>query len=359
MAIRQQLEHLVTEKNGPCVTISMNTHRTRPDIAKDAILMKNLLKEARERLTAEFGKRPTAALLEKISGLEARFDHSRNLDSLHLFISNETLEVIRTAWPVSRDSVQISDSFAVRQLIKAYNRSENYTIMLLSQSGVFLYEALNDSITGEISASGFPFDENPHYVTEGIRRSDARHMGNMIREFLNKVDKALVKVHHQTGLQCVVVATPENYSQLMQVADKPGIYLGNAPVNYNQTKPHTLAKQGFEIIQTLQQKRRLAAIEEMKEAVAQAKVITELQEIYCAALDGRGDLLIVHQDYAQAVEMQDERSFILSDHPTAPGIIEDIVSIIAWEVVSKNGRVVFTRQEQMKEFGKIVLKTRY
>lgn len=359
MAIRQQLEKLVNEKNGPCVTISLNTHRTKPDNAKDGILLKNLLKEARERVTAEYGKRPAAELLKKIATLEDGFDHSQNLDSLHIFLSNETREVIRTAWPVNRDAVHLSDKFAVRPLIKAYNRSENYLIMLLSQSGVYLYEALNDSITSGIVEAGFPFDENPHYITESVRRSDSKQLDNMVREFLNKVDKALVKIHNQTGLSCLVVSTPENFTRLMQVADKPGAYLGHSPVNYNQTKEHTIARQGFEVIQTIQQKRRLDAIDEMKEAIAQAKVITDLQDVYRAAVDGRGELLIVHQDYAQAVVMQDGRTFTLANDPTAPGVTEDIVSVIAWEVLSKKGRVVFTRQDQLKDLGKIALKTRY
>ena len=57
MTLRQKLEVLATEKNTPCVTISLNTHRTHPDNAQDVILLKNLLKEAEERLVNEFGKR--------------------------------------------------------------------------------------------------------------------------------------------------------------------------------------------------------------------------------------------------------------------------------------------------------------
>jgi protein tyrosine/serine phosphatase len=64
MTIRQKLEALATEKNTPCVTISLNTHRTHPDNAQDVILLKNLLKEAEERVIKEFDKRPVSSLLE-------------------------------------------------------------------------------------------------------------------------------------------------------------------------------------------------------------------------------------------------------------------------------------------------------
>jgi hypothetical protein len=37
MTIRQKLDALATEKNTPCVSISLNTHRTHPDNAQDEI----------------------------------------------------------------------------------------------------------------------------------------------------------------------------------------------------------------------------------------------------------------------------------------------------------------------------------
>ena len=100
---------------------------------------------------------------------------------------------------------------------------------------------------------------------------------------------------------------------------------------------------------------RAKAIAEMKEAVANSNVITDLQEIYRAAVDGRGDMLIVYEEYSQPVSMTDDQSFSLSDDLTMP----DIVSRIAWEVLSKKGKVYFTKQDEIKDLGDIVLKTRY
>ncbi|MCC5612475.1 hypothetical protein LC612_38715, partial [Nostoc sp. CHAB 5834] len=112
-------------------------------------------------------------------------------------------------------------------------------------------------------------------------------------------------------------------------------------------------------IESLQQQRRTDAIVEMKEAVAQGNVITDLQEIYQASIDGRGELLIVHQDFSQPVLMKDDRTFDIIEDPTQANAIDDIVSNIAWKVISKKGKVFFTTQGEIKDLGKIVLKTRY
>ncbi len=359
MTLKEQLHVLAEEKNSPCVTISFNTHRTHPDNAMDAVTLKNLLNEAEERVIAEFGKRPVATLLKKLEDIPSEIDENYNLDSLHIFVSNDTKEIIKSTWPSSNEGVHISDSFAVRSILKSHVRSEHYLLMLMAQSGVTLYEAMNDGIIKEIENEDFPFAETRHYNTHSDRGSDSKHLDDAVREYLNKVDKALVNVHNQTDMDCVVICTEDNYSRLQQVADKPSVYLGYDAVDYNHTEPHHIVKQSWDIIQTLQTERRTKAIEEMKEAVGQHAVLTDLQEIYQASIDGRGDMLIVHQDFSQAVIMTGDRTFKRVDDATEENAIDDITSTIAWEVLSKKGRVFFTRQDEIQDLGDIVLKTRY
>jgi hypothetical protein len=357
--LKEQLKKLANERNTPCVSISLNTHRTHPDNAKDEVMLKNLLKEAEERVIAEFGKRPVASLLEKIEQLATEIDVNYNLDSLHIFLSNDTKEMVKSSWSTSNEGVHISDSFAVRSLIQSYTRSESYLLMLLSQSGVQLYEAMNDEIIQEIKNEDFPFPENQHYNTNSDKGSDSKYLDDLVREFLNKVDKALVKVHNESGLGCVVICTDDNYSRLQQIADRTSVYLGYAAVNYNKTETHHIVKQSWEIIKSQQKDLRSQALAEIKEAVAQGTVLTDLQEIFQASMDGLGDLLMVHEDFSQSVIMTSDRTFEWAEDKTKKGAIDDITGMIAWEVLSKKGRVLFTSQDDIKELGNIVLKTRY
>lgn len=359
MKIIDQLEKLAAVKNTPCVSVSLNTHRTHPENEQDKVVLKNLLKEAEKRVIAEFGKTPVASLLDKIATVSDEIDYKYNLDSLHIFLSNDTKEIIKSAWPVNENKVHISETFALRPIIKDYLRSEEYLILLLSQGGVHLYKALNDSIATEVKNDDFPFTEMSRTIADSEKLSDSNLLDDIVREYLNKVDKAIVKVHNQTGLSCIVICTEDNYSRLMQVSDKPSIYIGYSPVNYNSMETHHLSKQSWEIIKTLQQKRRTDAIGEMSEAVGLGKVLTDLQEIYQAAADGRGELLIVHEDFTQPVLMTGDKTFNLITDSTQPKAIDDITSNIAWAVLSKKGRVVFTSQMKIKELGKIVLKIRY
>lgn len=353
------LDRLANDNSNPCVTISMKTHRTMPDCQKDEIRLKNLFKEATDRLVSEFGKKEVSGILDKMTKISETYDYRHSLDSLHIFLSNETFEVVKSPWSVDQNKVHISDGFAIKPLIIMSNRMAEYLILILSKSGARLFKAESDRIVEEIKNDAFPSTQNPYYLTDRTQTSDSEKMDNMLLEYFNTMDKEVVKVHNELGLNCVVVTTDDNFAKLRKVADKPSVYEAFTPVNYNDNSEHSIVKSAWGAIQDVQKKNRTASIEEMLDAVGKSQVTTDLAEIYRAAKEGRGALLVVHNDYHQAVKMTGEFSFDLIDDVTTPGAIDDITSVIAKEVISKKGKVVFTDQDEIKSLGEITLKLRF
>ncbi|MCD7963597.1 MAG: hypothetical protein LUF90_08655 [Rikenellaceae bacterium] len=180
-------------------------------------------------------------------------------------------------------------------------------------------------------------------------------MDDLILEYFNQIDKALIKVYRQTELRCVVICTEENFSRLLQIADIPELYIGYASVNYNKTKDNQIVKQSWEIVENLQKLRRIAAIIDANEAVGKGLIKTDLNDIYTAAKEGRGDLLIAYEDYIQPVRILDDKLVDSNEDDTA----SDAVNIIAWEVISRGGNAFFTCLDEINGLGEIVLKTRY
>lgn len=358
MSIKDQLLKLANETNSPSITIAFNTHRTIPDNQQDPIKLKNLVKEAEERLLDSYTKRDIADVLEKLEALPDQLEVHKNLESLNIFLSKDTFEFIRTNIPVTNEGVWLDDTFHIRPLIKAMNRVTEYLVLYLTKKGVHLYLAINDSIVREIENEDFPYTENNYNLSHLF--SEADDETNKIREFYNQVDKAVQRANPEGTLQCLVVATDDNYGSFIAEADNPSTYLGNISVDFNSpTQKNEFMEAAGEFIKNTQHENRTRAIQEMNEAIGKGQVVTDLQEVYQAAIDGRGDLLIVHQDFQQPVRMKDDRNFEIVDDPTAPDVLDDIISTIAWEVISKKGKVVFTGQDDIKELGKVVLKTRY
>jgi hypothetical protein len=57
--------------------------------------------------------------------------------------------------------------------------------------------------------------------------------------------------------------------------------------------------------------------------------------------------------------MTGDRTFDRTNDKTKAGAIDDITSKIAWEVLLKKGRVFFIADDEIRELGNMVLKTRY
>jgi len=356
---KDKIEKLASERGNPCVTISMNTQRTFPENQQDVVELRKLIKEAHNHVKKEFGQHEVNDLLEKIDNLEQEIDVNYNLESIHIFLSDATTEIVKSSWPILRNVVSVAENFVIKPLIKDFNRIEEYLILVLSQSDVRLLRAINDSVAGEIKGEDFEFDDNPFFLTNLDKSSDGKQVDNMVREFFNQIDKAVVKIHHKTAMNVVVICNDKNWSRLLQVADKPSIYIGNFNTNNNDSASQSIAVEAWQFVNELQEKGRTEAIQEMKKAAGKGMVITDLLDIFLAVQAGRGDLLITRDGYHQAVKMNGQYSFYAVDDVTLPGVIDDITSEIAWEVISKKGRAIFTDQEEFKSFGNIALKLRY
>jgi hypothetical protein len=108
-----------------CVTIILNTHRTRPDNERDPLLLKNLVKEAEQRLFDDYEKRFVWPIMENLNKMVEKIDHQQNLESLVLFANQEMAEYTRLPIKVV-DRVIIDNTFATRDLVRAMHQESSY-----------------------------------------------------------------------------------------------------------------------------------------------------------------------------------------------------------------------------------------
>ena len=240
------MEAIVKETGNPCVSISFNTHKAYPDYELDHIALKNLQKEALHQILEKYDKNEVKRLIVKLTEVSSKIDFTKSSNSMHIFISKKTEEIVKSTLVLSKNTVQVANKFYADHLQQEFQFNESHLILLLSQSGVQLFEAQNESIKKEILSHGFPFEKEEHTPVEN--KSDRKKIDNLIREYFNKVDKSVVKIHNEKKLDCVVISTNDNYSKLLQVADKKEIYFAHSKLNYNQTSEYQIAKQAFECI---------------------------------------------------------------------------------------------------------------
>ena len=341
----------------PAVTIYMNTNRTFPENNQDSINLKNLISEAEKRIINEYGKKESIQISEKLKEFVSEIDHNYNLDSLIIFVSSDFLEFIRLPVKV-KDNVIIDDKFATKPLIRSMLQTENYYILCLSRKTVRLIEAINDSVVTEINDTSFPFQNESYIDSDDIKKAWASTYDNHAKEFFNKADKLFKHYHNKNPKPVILAGDGRNISYYKEVADNKNIIIGYIEGNFDDTKNHEIVKQASKVIDKYILDKQEKAIEELALAQKEQKLLLDLNDIYRAAKEGKGSKLLVEKNYFQPAIVENN-VLTLKDDSTEPSVTDDIINEIIDFVIQFNGSVVFVLVDQMKDYNKIALITRY
>ncbi len=342
-----------------CVSIIFNTHRTKPDSFQDPIRMKNLVKEAEERLRTEFDDDKVEATLANIQEISERIDHQFNLESLVIFANTDFCDFTRLPIAVE-NRVVVDDTFATRDLVRALHLESAYYVLTLSQNKSRLIEAFNDKLVKEVGGE-FPL-ENQVYTTNPAQLTDSERLDNLLKEFYNRVDKCVQDVMEDRALPIVVASDRRNFDHYHEITDRKELVVGFTNGSRDDTPAHKIVSDAWEEVRAMIQERNKKRLEELNEAVGHGRVLTEYNDIWAAISEGRGQTLFVQKDLFQpALLATDDNTIMLLDtiDRDEPGAVDDIID----EMIERNrqfgGDTVFVDSGKLAEFQGIALITRY
>jgi len=358
--LQETLHDLKAVHEYPAVSILFNTHRTYPENEKDAIVLKNKVKEVEERLLAELPKRMAEEVIRQVKEVAESVDHRNNLDSLALFANKEMGKYVRLPLQVE-ERVIVDHTFATRDLLRALLKEGQYYVLTLSQRKARLYQAFNDTFLEEIREEGFPMENAKNYAPlDKMELSMARGTDNVVREFFNQVDKALLTLHHRNPEPLVIAGVERNYHFYREVADKPQIIAGWINQNRDESEAYEILKDAWKVMQDNHRKLQEAAREDLAQAVSANRFTSDPNQIWRRVREGRGDVLYVEKNYFQPAKVHgDELVLVGKDESTHTGIVDDIVDEIAEHTLRYGGQVVFLDDGSLKEHQGMALKLRY
>ena len=352
----KELKDIVSES---CITIALNTHRTKPDNQKDPLLLKNLIKEAEERLYADENKRDAKKLVQRLNDLESGIDHSYNLESLILFVNEDVAEYTRL--PITVESrVVIGNTFATRDLVRALHLESNYFVLVLSRQKARLIEAFNDRVVNELSNS-FPIENKQFYSTNKAELADASRQTNLIAEFFNRIDKEVNATRKENPLPALICSEEANFYEYLKIADQQSsiyeIYLNK---NRVEEKAHHMIEQAWKIVQDVNKEKNRARKAELQRSVSAGKFLSDINDIRKAILEGRVQTLFIEQGLFQPGIMEANHIIIVSDEErNKKEVVDDIYDEMIEINMNYGGDVVFLPKGELNKFGGFVAVTRY
>lgn len=362
---RQDIVDLATVSGYPCLSITLPTHRTSPDNRQDPIRLKNLVTAASNRLTDELGKREVAAVMRALEELTADIDHEHNLDGMALFVNADMARMHRVPF-ILPERVVVDDTFFVRDLIYAFNRSPRYWVLALSDQQTRLFEAVRDDLEELRPGTPFPM-ANPgvgggRTVPKDLAINFSQLRDEHSRIFFRNVDQALGTCMAVDPLPLAVVGVDRNIAFFREVTSHGGQIVATLTGNHDLTSAHDLGKLVWPLVRESLDLRRTAIFDELNAAVGGQRTASTIGEVWRFAHEGRGATLVVEEGYHEPAIMDPQNPTTLQLNPAediGPESLDDAVDSVIVTVLEKGGRVVFVDDGTLPQHSRIALILRY
>ncbi|MCJ8498181.1 hypothetical protein MVI27_07905 [Chryseobacterium salipaludis] len=350
----QKLKMLQDVNAKNCITIALNTHRTLPDNQKDGILLKNLIKEAENKLKDTVDKKELDDTMKVLQDLESQIDHRHNLESLLLFVNAEKniSEYVRLTIPV-QNQVDIADHFALRDLLRAEALETHYLILVLTQHKARLLEAQDDALIQEYGGD-FPYENTEYFAIPGPEAANAQRQTSLMQEFFNRTDKFVNNIRKEQKLPVFIVTEAENYGDYLKIADEKEsiceVYLNG---NYQDEKAAAIVREVWPIMKKETEKKQAAKFQSLQDAVGRGTFLSDPGEIKRAIEEGRVQTLFLEEQRAEAEGGRTEE-----DDEQATANIQPYDDLLH-QNLKFGGKAVFLPAGQLREFQGIAAVTRY
>lgn len=314
---RTDLQTLLNHRAEWCVSMYLGTHRAGPGIEQDPIRLKNLLKEAEERLVA-LGMRRTKArdLLEPASDLigDTEFWQYQG-DGLALFLAPGLFREFRL--PLAFHAlVVVGARFEIKPLLPLLADGGHYFVLALSQKRNRLLLATRYSVR-EIPApnvpesveAALPFHETErqlqfHSRTGGPgggqgRRSpmfhghgdNAEDTKSTVLRYCQLVDRGLKDVLRDERAPLVVAAVEFEQALYREANTYLHLLPAGVPGNPDDVSSEALARAAWPIVEPVFRAERAAAAERYRALQGAGRSAGDLETVLPAAAQGRIDTL--------------------------------------------------------------------
>jgi hypothetical protein len=359
---RHDVRLLQAIREYPSVSIILPTYRTAPENLKDPIRIKNLVKEAEDRLLQEFTWREVDSLTTRLHDLVEHLDYQYMTEGLAIYVNKDFARAFSLPFKPA-EQVVVGETFATRSLVLALNRTQRYWLLALSENTTRLFEGVRDSLV-EITEGGFPMTNEGLSVPTGLSggmgfdRSVYREEKN--REFYNSVDTAFKEFMTDDELPLVVAGVDRNLAFFQEVSSHTSSIIGTLRGNYDQASIHELAEMVWPLVKANRAVQVEEVLSEFDAAMSAKRYAYSIAEVWHMAQEGRGSILIVETGFHYPARVDETGLFITpADDPTAPGVLDDAVDDIIETVMAKGGKVVFVDDGVLEQYQHIAMILRY
>lgn len=362
---RRQIERLLAVREPAAVSIYVPTSPVTQEAEASRIAFKNLVAAAVAQLhEAGTDKREVAELEEALHELHDDDEFwALQANSLAVFATPTSLRTFRLPNQLS-ETVQVSDRFHVKPLLRAVTFPQSAFVLSLAQGAVSLHQVSADLPTSEVRVPDLPKDAasaagkasiTDRSASGAIQGSEGQKV--LIRQYARKVDHALRPVLAGQHLPLILAATAPLDAIFRSVNSYPHLADEGLPGNPESRSETEIGEAARGVLDELYaaELRDLTALYEARGA--QGRAATEQSDIARAATFGAVDTLFVDIDTNVPGFVDEETGEITAgdDDASDYGVLDEI----ARRVLLTDGRVLAVRHDEVPGDGPAAAILRY
>lgn len=361
------LQILLQEREPPCISLYLPTHRNFPGSEQDPVHFANLLRQTQSSLERQYPKRDFEPLLARFRRYVDDADFWKHgADGLAMFGSDDHFAVFKLQRPVPQLLV-VAESFHTKPLVRILQSAERYQILAVSRSEARLYEGTRDTLE-RIAMQGVPATVEEalgEQLTEPYLKVSSYNTGaqgpagayhghgskkdevDLDRDrFFRAVDRAVLERYSRpSGLPLVLAALPEHQSHFRRISHNPLLIEPAITTNPHAMSLEQLRAAAWERIEPLYLERLARLKEDYGSARAHGRGSDDPAEIAAAAEQGRVGRLLVEAERRLPGRIEPGGRIVPGDldDPDTDDVLDDL----AEKVLRTKGEVVIVPASRM------------
>lgn len=361
---------ILSERQGPCLSVYQPTHRAFPARQQDPIRFRNLVRVLDESLRRKYPAREAGTLLAPLHALaEDSAFWNRNFDGLAVLAAPDFLRCYRLQRPVPEIAI-VADSFHAKPLMRIMQSADRYQLLGLDRHEARLFEGNRDSVDEIALAPGVPgtldeavsrdIERTRSTRTHGKARvkpdamgrhgsSDARNdaIDADTRQFFRQVDRAVLEHHSRpSGLPLLLAALPEHHHVFREVSDNPQLIAGTIDVNPKALSLDELRERAWALVLPSYLERLARLVDAFGAARASQSGSASLADVASAAVHGRVATLLIEAD-REIPGRIDPATGAITPGDLGDPRVDDLLDDIGERALRHGGEVVIVPRERM------------
>lgn len=325
------LRDLRRERRYPAVSLLMPTHRHRPETAQDPIRLRNLLVEAKRRITQDpkVDRSVRLDLEGQLDQAAANVDFEHSGDGLLILVApGESHNWLLTSPSPVPDRLVVAETFLTRNLVAARIYARPYWVLVISEEASHLWEGSAGDLTPvDGHGLGFPLEPEipdpqdaipgPNFGTRPGPQREER-----MRQYLRTVDTALGRALDRERRPVFLVGPNSTLALFDDLSEHSIAFAGRvAQAGLDKASAHELSERLRPALDAHMERLDAEALDRLGRARGQKRFAGGLAEVWEAVGQGRGGLLLVEEHFRATARISGDHLRVVEEEEstvTAP-----------------------------------------